>query len=117
MLVRPAVPDDAERLADIRVTGWRETYAHVLSAGFLAANRSDPERIRASIAGGTPVVVAELDGEVVGFACAGDAPAYLWTVEQDPRAQAFYRRNGFVADGARRTTPEWEDLAEVRMVR
>lgn len=154
MLVRPAVPDDAEWLADIRVTGWRETYAHVLSAGFLAANRSDPERIRASIAGGTPVVVAELDGEVVGFACAGDAreadaprsrelwflyqyarahgpgtgqalldavlgdaPAYLWTVEQNPRAQAFYRRNGFVADGARRTTPEWEDLAEIRMVR
>jgi ribosomal protein S18 acetylase RimI-like enzyme len=154
--VRPAVPDDAERIADIRVTGWRETYAHLLSAEFLERMTSNSDRIRASIERGTPVVVAELDGEVVGFACAstpfdeevdpprdlqlwfiyqyarahgsgtgqalldatiGDRPAYLWVAEGNPRATAFYRRNGFIPDGARKVAPEWENLAEIRMVR
>lgn len=154
--IRPAVPEDAERIADIRVTGWRESYAHLLSPEFLAGIASNPERIRVSIAAGTPVVVAELRGEVVGFACAsaphegevdpprnlqlwfiyqyarahgsgtgqalldaaiGDRPAYLWTAEGNERAQAFYRRNGFVSDGARKIEAEWENLAEIRMVR
>jgi ribosomal protein S18 acetylase RimI-like enzyme len=154
--VRPAVSDDADRIADIRLTGWRETYAHLLSAPLLERMSSNPDRIRASIEDGTPVVVAELDGDVVGFACAStpfddepnpprdlqlwfiyqyarahgsgtgqqllDAalsgrPAFLWVAEGNPRAIAFYRRNGFVPDGTRKTTPEWEDLAEIRMVR
>jgi ribosomal protein S18 acetylase RimI-like enzyme len=154
--VRPAVPDDAERIADIRTTGWRETYAHLLSAEFLARSTSNPDRIRTSIESGTPVVVAELDGDVVGFACAstpldgevdpprdlqlwfiyqyarahgsgtgqllldaalGDRPAYLWVAEGNPRAIAFYRRNGFTPDGTHKTAPEWENLAEIRMVR
>jgi ribosomal protein S18 acetylase RimI-like enzyme len=156
IVVRPAAPEDAERIADIRLTGWRETYAHLLSAAFLAAMTSNPDRIRASIDNGTPVVVAELDGELVGFACAsdpfpdevdpprdlqlwfiyqyarvhgsgtgqqlldaaiGDRPAFLWVAEGNPRAQAFYARNGFVPDGARKVEPTWENLAEIRMVR
>ena len=31
----------------------------------------------------------------------GDRPAYLWVATGNPRAQAFYRRNGFADDGAR----------------
>ncbi|GHF16392.1 GNAT family N-acetyltransferase [Pseudolysinimonas yzui] len=154
--VRPAVPDDAERIADIRLTGWRETYAHLLSAGFLEQMTSNPARIRASIENGTPVVVAEIDGDVVGFACAStpfedepdpprdlqlwfiyqyarahgsgtgqalldavvsDRPAFLWVAEGNPRAIAFYRRNGFTLDGTRKVAPDWENLAEIRMVR
>jgi ribosomal protein S18 acetylase RimI-like enzyme len=154
--IRPAVPDDAARIADIRVTGWRETYADLLSADFLQRMTSNPERIKASIENGTPVVVAELDDGVVGFACAStpfddepdpprdlqlwfiyqsarahgsgtgqqlldavvaDRPAFLWVAEGNPRAIAFYRRNGFRPDGARKVAPEWENLAEIRMVR
>ncbi len=44
-------------------------------------------------------------------------PAYLWVAEDNPRAHAFYRRNGFVADGARKVAEQWEDLTEIRMVR
>lgn len=46
----------------------------------------------------------------------GDRPGYLWVVEQNARARAFYRRRGFVEDG---TTVHDDDLGadEVRMVR
>ena len=155
--VRLAVPDDAERIVDIRNTGWREAYAHLLSAEFLANLTSDVERLRESLAQArrTVTVVAELDGEVVGYALAGpplddedeprdwglfhiyqypraygsgtgqalidaalgDRPAYLWTAEDNPRALAFYRRNGFIPDGTRKTIADWENLAAIRMVR
>jgi ribosomal protein S18 acetylase RimI-like enzyme len=154
--VRPAVPDDAEKIVDIRNTGWREAYAHLLSPEFLAALSTDAEWLRRAIetAERTVTVVAELDGEVVGFAVAtpsaeadaprewllpmiyqyarahgsgtgqalldaalADRPAYLWTAEDNPRALAFYRRNGFTPDGTRKTFPDWENLAAIRMVR
>lgn len=154
--VRPAVPDDAERIVAIRNTGWREAYAHLLSPAFLADLPADAEGMRRGIAEArrTVTVVAELDGQVVGFAVAtpsneadaprewllpmiyqesraygsgtgqalldaalGDRPAYLWTAEDNPRAIAFYARNGFVADGTRRIEDAWEGLATIRMVR
>lgn len=152
--IRPAVVADAATIAGIQVTGWRETYAQLLSPGFLAALRPRTEMFRAGIERGAHVVVAELDGELVGYAFAGpaaeadaprdwalwhlyqyarvhgsgtgqalldaavgDRPAVLWVAEDNPRAQAFYRRNGFEPDGARMVAAEWEDLAEIRMVR
>jgi len=155
IVVRAAVPDDAERIADIRVTGWRESYTDQFTPEFLANLVADPEPFRREIeAGRSDIVVAELDGEVVGFAIArvphdadaprdlelallyqyarahgtgtgqallaaviGDRPAFLWTAELNLRAQAFYRRNGFIADGGHKIEPEWENLAEIRMVR
>lgn len=50
-------------------------------------------------------------------AAVGSEPAFLWVAEANPRAQAFYSRNGFVLDGARAVEPDWENLAEVRMIR
>ncbi len=35
----------------------------------------------------------------------GNRPAYLWSAVDNRRAQAFYRRNGFTADGARKQYP------------
>lgn len=45
-----------------------------------------------------------------------DIPAQLWVAEENPRARAFYRRNGFTPDGAR-YRDETLDLAEVRLIR
>ena len=42
------------------------------------------------------------------------APAALWVADPNPRAQAFYRKHGFFADGAVKTD---DDLRELRMVR
>lgn len=41
-------------------------------------------------------------------------PAALWVADPNPRAQAFYRKHGFAADG---TTRSEDDVREVRMVR
>jgi RimJ/RimL family protein N-acetyltransferase len=35
----------------------------------------------------------------------------------NPRARAFYQRNGFVPDGATCTEERFPDLVEIRMVR
>ena len=56
-------------------------------------------------------------GQALLEASIGDRSAHLWTAEDNPRAIAFYRRNGFVPDGERTTDPRWENLAEIRMVR
>ena len=155
-LIRAARVDDAEAIAAVRTRSWRESYAHILSPEFLAA--LDPTAgvagLRAAIGRGATMPVAEVDGEVRGFAIAGpareddaprdlelnliyqlaslhgsgsgqalldsaiaDRPAFLWVAELNPRAIAFYRRNGFEADGAAKVSAEWENLAEIRMVR
>ncbi|WP_350348224.1 GNAT family N-acetyltransferase [Agromyces sp. G08B096] len=43
----------------------------------------------------------------------GDRPAFLWALDRNPRAHAFYRRNGFELDG----TEKWDELWQVREVR
>jgi GNAT superfamily N-acetyltransferase len=48
----------------------------------------------------------------------GTEPAYLWIMAGNPRAEAFYRRNGFVPDGlAVRTGRSWFDRPAFRMHR
>ncbi len=48
----------------------------------------------------------------------GDVPAYLWVADDNPRAQAFYARNGFRRDGATKTEHLGDNaLVAVRMVR
>ena len=56
-------------------------------------------------------------GQALLDAAVGDRPASLWVAEENPRAIAFYRRNGFAPDGARQVLEAWEGLAEVRLVR
>lgn len=56
-------------------------------------------------------------GQALLDAALGGRPAALWTAEDNPRARAFYTRNGFTPDGARKIEPWLEDLAEVRLAR
>lgn len=39
-------------------------------------------------------------GQLLLDAAIGEAPAYLWVMDGNARAEAFYRRNGFARDGA-----------------
>lgn len=56
-------------------------------------------------------------GQALLDASIGKEAAALWVAEDNPRAQAFYRRNGFAFTGARDTIEDWEGLPEVRMAR
>jgi ribosomal protein S18 acetylase RimI-like enzyme len=46
----------------------------------------------------------------------GDRPAYLWVLDGNDRAVAFYRRHGFTDDGGRKPDPD-TGAAEIRMAR
>lgn len=59
---------------------------------------------------GTGVAKALLDTAI------GDRAAYLWVVEGNDRARAFYRKHGFTDDGVRERLPE-TGTPEVRMSR
>jgi GNAT superfamily N-acetyltransferase len=57
-------------------------------------------------------------GAALLHATVGDSPGYVWVLEDNPRAQAFYRKNGFRPDGAReQLPPDWYELPEIRMAR
>lgn len=158
--IRPARVEDADRLGDVHVLAWQQTYAHELPADLLAgldpSQRADGWRRaieRNAHDGGR--FVAEVDGQIVGFAVAGpsreenppaplelymiylvaahqgigagqalidaalgDNPASVWVSAGNPRAIAFYRRNGFVPDGAAKPFEiDGASLSEIRMVR
>ena len=90
--VRPAVPDDAVRLAEVHVQVWHEAYAGVFPTEYLAS--LDParavgkwlERLTTPRPDVT-VVVGTADGRLVGMATAGpsrddppDPPVELYAI-------------------------------------
>lgn len=57
-------------------------------------------------------------GAALLHAAIGESPAYLWVLEDNPRARAFYLKHGFQPDGTRKLLPpEWEELPVIRMTR
>ncbi len=56
-------------------------------------------------------------GQLLLDATLGDRPASLWVLEENPKAIAFYRRNGFEADGKEKTDSEHGNFRELRFVR
>jgi ribosomal protein S18 acetylase RimI-like enzyme len=47
----------------------------------------------------------------------GAEPAALWVAQDNPRAHAFYRRNGFEFNGTKEAIEDWEGLIVLRMTR
>lgn len=56
-------------------------------------------------------------GQELFTAVLGQQPASLWVAKDNPRAIAFYRRNGFEFDGAQKVDPKTSRLIELRMFR
>lgn len=140
-VIRPATVDDAESIARVHATSWRETYGRLVddpdsNPWFEVDRRIDMWRSNLE---NKPFATAVAVGEsgVIGFAAVqatvesdsvrpeeltmlyvlahahgsgagqalldavlGGRPASLWVAADNPRAHSFYRRNGFVADGA-----------------
>ncbi len=72
-VLRRARPADAETIADVYVACWREAYAGILPADYLA--RMDPARFardwHRTLSLGGWAFLAEVEGEVVGIASGG----------------------------------------------
>ncbi|GAA1949750.1 GNAT family N-acetyltransferase [Microbacterium aquimaris] len=47
----------------------------------------------------------------------GDGPAMLWVAKENPRATAFYLRNGFRFDGVEQVDPHAPSITDARMLR
>ncbi|MGO4103099.1 N-acetyltransferase family protein [Leifsonia sp. YAF41] len=66
-------------------------------------------------------VLADSHGTGVGQALLdavlGEAPAMLWVATENPRAIAFYRRNGFEFDGVETFDPSAPGITHAQMVR
>ncbi len=78
--VRRAEPDDADALGTVHVTAWRAAYPGLMPQAYLdgldAGHRAERWRETLSVPprdARTVRLVAEIDGEVVGFAVAGPA--------------------------------------------
>lgn len=56
-------------------------------------------------------------GQVLLDTVLGNEPAMLWVADQNPRAIAFYQRNGFTFDGTTLTDPTAPKITDARMVR
>lgn len=143
--IRPASSADADDIAAVHTTSWRETYGSMVDDDVATSRWFDlsrrTEMWRANFADGTytPHVAVDERG-IVGFGAArpapepdavrpeeltmlyvlarahgtgagqalldaalADRPAYLWVAADNPRARAFYRRNGFEHDGVKST--------------
>ncbi len=87
--IRPAVPADAGRLGRVHTAVWREAYADLMPADFLAALDEGRSVARwrdllaeAADDASRSILVATVDGEVVGFATTGPS-------RDDPPLPAF----------------------------
>jgi GNAT superfamily N-acetyltransferase len=98
LLIRPMALADCDRVAEIRVRGWQSAYRGLIPRSYLDAMSvaRDAERHRTRFGQGDPDVVdlvAERDGEVMGWACHGPyrdgevrtTDAELYAVYVDPR--------------------------------
>lgn len=56
-------------------------------------------------------------GQALLNAAARQDRLQLWMAKDNPRAYAFYRRNGFVFEGTERTDSTANDLEEIQLVR
>ncbi|MET4705020.1 GNAT family N-acetyltransferase [Frigoribacterium sp. UYMn621] len=56
-------------------------------------------------------------GQALLEAAGREDPLQLWMAKDNPRAYAFYRRNGFVFEGTERVDSAADDLEEIQLVR
>jgi GNAT superfamily N-acetyltransferase len=107
-VIRPAVSGDAEAIARVHVRGWQQAYAHVFAQADLAALSAEGRIESARDLIGSPVaVVAEREGELLGFAFAGPSRdevsvAELYSIYVDPSAWGTGLGRGLILEVERR---------------
>jgi GNAT superfamily N-acetyltransferase len=129
-LVEPGELDDlseerrAERWRTI-IAGGGEVWVAVVDGaviGFAGLGGGDHDERPRAVELGALYVLAEHHGSGAGQAlldaAIGDAPAFLFVADSNPRATRFYERNGFVFDGVTENHPLVRTpVLSLRMVR
>ncbi|WP_322410490.1 hypothetical protein [Microbacterium invictum] len=97
--IRPPRPTDASAIADVHVAAWRETYSHLLPADFfspeyIAGRQRLWKHVLAERRDDMAIRVAEIDGDIIGFAWLGPSEGH--DAEAPPRDRLLYgaRRRG-----------------------
>jgi ribosomal protein S18 acetylase RimI-like enzyme len=72
-VIRRATPAEAEAVALVHIETWRVAYAHVLPREELEHVSAERVERRAEMHRLSPPIVAEVDGEIVGFVSVGAA--------------------------------------------
>ncbi|MBX3098894.1 MAG: N-acetyltransferase [Salinibacterium sp.] len=95
LLIRPAVDSDVDAILAIHNTAIRDTLAIWTE---VESDRADRERwLAAHDAAGHPVIVADIDGVVAGYAAYGpwrERTGYRFTVENSVYVAEQYQRQG-----------------------
>ncbi|MDM7990983.1 GNAT family N-acetyltransferase [Arthrobacter sp. zg-Y877] len=114
----------AQQASDPAIRNWLAHSEDGRLLGFASAGPARDSDVEVPLELWSIYVLAEAYGTGVGQALLEHAletdPAYVWVLEDNVRAQAFYRRNGFVADGLKKDLPQvWAGtgMVEIRMVR
>jgi GNAT superfamily N-acetyltransferase len=87
--LRPATPDDADLIASIHSASWQATYRGLLPDAFLdgevTRERAAYWQVRLNAPGAERrnVVIAEIAGKPIGFACVERQPDSAWGVLLD----------------------------------
>lgn len=121
---RSTLPERVEKLRMGIAAGHVLTVAYD-DDGLLGIVSAGPARDEDAPAGTELFMIYTLEraygsgaGQMLLDSAIGKQAAFLWVLEDNPRAQAFYAKNGFAFDGTRKLLPEdWHSLPEVRMVR
>lgn len=89
MIIRRATKDDVQALCEVHVQSWKETYRGIVKEQYLQALQPENKcALWSDVVDTEEVLLAEREGEVVGFTCAGrqhgdDYPQYeaeLYTI-------------------------------------
>jgi ribosomal protein S18 acetylase RimI-like enzyme len=88
-MIRPGTPDDAEAVARVHVETWQAAYADVLPREGLEQLSGERAARRAELHRQAPPIVAEVNGEIVGFVSVGaahddDADGELYAIYVHP---------------------------------
>jgi RimJ/RimL family protein N-acetyltransferase len=72
-VIRPATAEEAEAVARVHLETWRVAYAHVFPREELEDFSAERVSRRAELHRRAPPIVAEVDGQIVGFVSVGSA--------------------------------------------
>lgn len=118
-IIRRGTRQDVEAIARVHVRGWQHAYAHVFAEEELAALSIERRRETAREALGLPVaLVAEREGNVLGFAFAGpsrdaDDVAELYSIYVDPDAWGTGLGRGLILEVERQLRVHGFERAEL----